>query len=129
MGIILDAGKLMSKEELLRLLRENGADYTSLTKVRDRYEEVFGPDLIWNYPLTDGYHTGFMMVPVKEGFMALPYNAVDEDVYEIFELDHAQILDEESLDLLLMDFKSYATGLCRAMQEAQKIVKQRKRTS
>ena len=129
MGISLDFEKLLSREELINTLQRNGSNYKALSNIRDQYCEAFGVELVWHYRLDDGMHTGFMMVPIKEGFLYLPYDIVNEDEYEVFRLDHAKMFDDQSFDNLIADMKSYAKEICRTMQEARGIERYRKCTA
>lgn len=65
---------------------------------------------------------GTVLIPVKEGFLSLPFDEVDSEAYEIFLPDDACLMDEESFDIFCDDLKRYSEGFCSAMQEAKKIL-------
>ena len=100
-GIEIDVSKLISKDELLEELKENGESDRALVDIRDRYYEEFGSELIWHYPLCDGDFAGFTIVVVKEGFLKLPYDYMEKTEREIFELDSATLADENHLESLI----------------------------
>jgi len=114
-GVQIDHEKLMSKNELLDYLRENGEDDKALAKIRENYYEIFENELIWRYPISDGIHLASCIVVVQEGFLNLPYDDVDGHYGELYELDDAKLHDEDSLQLFLDDFKLFADDLISAL--------------
>ena len=107
---------LMSAEELKAFLEENGEDDKALSKIRDQQYEKYDAELIWRYPISDSLHLGTYLVPVKEGILNLPYNAIDESDGELLELSDATLHTAESLQFLLDDWKSFSDDLISAMQ-------------
>jgi len=124
MGIQISRSKLMSKQELTDYFARFGQSDRILADIRDKYEAAFGNELIWRYPNSDGYHLGFFIVPVKEGFLALPYDEVDREDYEIMIVDDATLLDAESLKHYIDDWLSYTDDLIGAMRDMIRILKQ-----
>lgn len=109
----LDRVKLMSRDEVLAFLTENGEHEPSLAKIADQYETQLGFDPIWRYPLSDDMHEGAFIVPVKEGFMWLPYDEIDTEYYEILLPDEASMLDAECCDYFKKSLRDYTDQLCK----------------
>lgn len=122
MGVEIDHSKLPTKQEVLGYLEECGASDRQLAHFRERNYEAFGEDLIWNYPICDGEHFGFYIVPVQEGFLNLPYNALDEEEYELFVLEHVHTMDAEEFGFRMEEWKSYSNGLLNAMHDMQNAI-------
>ena len=121
-GVQIDPEKLMSKDELLDYLRENGEDDKALAKVRENYYQIFGNELIWQYPISDGLHLASCIAVVREGFLNLPYDDVDTHYGELYELDDAKLHNEVSLQLFLDFFKPFADDLISALTSMLAIV-------
>jgi len=121
-GIAIDTGKLVSKEELLKHLQENGANDRTLTGIRDKYDESFGNELMWRYPISDSENAGVMIVVVKEGFLSLPYNEMDTKEYEIYDLDKVYLLDEDDLERYIDDWEMFSDDLLSALRDMRLIV-------
>ena len=124
-GIDVNKSKLYSKEELIIHLKENGESDLALSSIKEFYQETFGNELMWHYPISDGFHAGVMIVTVKEGFVSLPYNRVDETDYEIFEIDHMSMFDEGSLQCFISDWSSFSDNLLGALNDMLKITKRK----
>ena len=76
---------------------------------------------MWRYPISDGLNAGVLIVTVKEGFISLPYNCMDETEYEIYELDRAAMFNEEALQCFIQDWISFSDDLLRALNDMLKI--------
>ena len=122
MSITLDFEKLLPKAELLAYLKEYGPTDRTLADIREKYEAVLGIDPIWRFPLSDGLHMGTVIIPVREGFLSLPYNDVDSEEYEIFLPDETCLMNETALDTFCDELWSYTEGFCKAMQEAKSLI-------
>ena len=120
----IDRNNLLTKQQLLEHLEENGGHDRGLSEIRDRYLNEFGNELMWRYPITDGWHNGVVIVTVREGFISLPYDFVDNEVYEIFELEKAAMFDAESMEIFLDDWKSFSEHLTNAMTAMLKQLQQ-----
>ena len=121
-GIEIDVSKLISKDELLKELKSGGASDRALSDIRNRYFELFDNELIWRYPISDSEHAGVTIVVVKEGFLCLPYYDMDKTDYELFELEHAYLLDEHSLENFIDDWKSFSDDLLGALNDMLRII-------
>lgn len=116
-GVDIDVTKLISKDELLDELKSGGASDFVLGDVRGRYREAFGVELTWRYPLSDGEHAGIAIVAVQEGFLSLPYDEMDHTDYELFELKHAALLNEDALKFLIDNWKTFSEDLTGALND------------
>ena len=114
-GIKIDISKLISKDELLKELADGSASDSDLSDIRGRYFEEFGNELIWRYPISDGVNAGTVIVAVKEGFLSLPYNEMESLEYEIFELERANLLDENELKQFISEWKIFSDDLLSAL--------------
>jgi len=122
-GIEIDVSKLFSQNELLKELKENGESDRALVPVRNRYFKEFGNELIWYYPLSDGDFSGCAIVVVKEGFLRLPYDYMDKEEREIFELESAELLGEDHLENFIDNWKIYSDNLLEALGDMLNSVK------
>jgi len=113
-GIEIDVSKLVSMQDVLDALAEGDGSYVDLEDIRNRYHEEFGNELMWNYPISGDLDVGTYIILVKEGFLSLPYNSVETDIYEIFQAEHAAILDEEHIQFLIDEWKRYSDDLLSA---------------
>lgn len=118
----VDVTKLLTRAELLDFLEEDGASDRSLAKVRERYMDQFGNEMVWRYPISDGMHTGTFIVCVQEGFISLPYDVIDAEDYEMLELQDAAMYDAESMRIFIEDWETFSKDLTGAMQEMLRIL-------
>lgn len=116
-GIQIDMDKLISTDELMECLKEHGETDCALSYIRDRYQNQFDNELIWRYPISDGWHMGTYIVCTKEGFISIPYDEISKDEYEILLLDDAVMLDEDVLKCFIDQWKVYSDILLGAMTD------------
>jgi len=116
-GVQIDRQKLISKSELLEFLRENGEDDRAMAGIRDSYQKVFGNELVWRYPISDGKFLGTFIVAVKEGFISLPYDSVDRVDGELLELADAAMFDADAMRFFIDDWLSFSDDLASAMKD------------
>lgn len=102
-GLKCRCDQLASSEEVLELLHTNGANFTALASIRERYAEQFTNELCWSYPFCDGDYLGCVVLPVQEGILCLPYSSLDGDTYEQFVPEAASLLTTERLEALRQD--------------------------
>jgi hypothetical protein len=121
-GIQIDPEMLMTRQQALDKLAENGEDYQALCGLTNRYSEQFGNELYWHYPLCDTENAGLFILPVREGFLCLPYDTVEAQDHELLELNRAFMLDAETAQNLLEEWDSYATALSGAMRDMVRIL-------
>ena len=113
----------MSRNELLEFLRENGEDDRALSKIRDSHYDEYGAELIWRYPITDGLHLGTFIVPVKEGFISLPYDAVDKHDGELMELAEAVMFNPDTMQAFIDEWRSFSDDLVGAMSNMLLVIR------
>lgn len=89
--------QLAAMAEVLDLLHETGANFAALEPIRDRYIEQHGNDLCWSFPLCMYNHLGCVLMAVQEGILYLPYNSLDNETYEHFDLEHAKLLTSDAV--------------------------------
>ena len=129
MDMQIDTSKLMTKDDLLLYLSESGSSDKELSPIRENNLKLFGNELIWRYPITEGVHTGIMIVMVQEGFVSLPYHRIDTEfleeratpTYEQFLIDESVLLDEDILEILLNDWITFSTDLMLAITDMKRI--------
>jgi len=109
--IFMDKTKLMTKAAVLAYLEEHGTYSPSLAAISNQYEELFGVDPIWRYPLPDGAYNGAYIVPVQEGYLWIPYVEVDVEYYELLEPELATMLDADCCRYYLKTLQEYTADL------------------
>ena len=124
-GITIDPAKLMTRQEVLDILEEDGGTDRGLAQIRNHYHDIFGNELAWRYPYSDGLHIGTVIVVVQEGFLSLPYDIVDKDFYEFFELEEGYLFDTKAMQCFIDDFTSLSADLLGAMQDMRDILVKR----
>ncbi|HOG00770.1 MAG TPA: hypothetical protein PKW29_06640 [Clostridia bacterium] len=117
-GHSLDVDKLLSKQEIIDHLDEYGATDCTLADFREMYNERFGDDLIWLYPISEGNHHGGFFMPVQEGFLWLPYDSADKEDGELIDMKDVVLLEADDLRFLQDGFSSYSNALCAAIRDA-----------
>jgi len=124
-GANIDKTKLYTLDSLLEYLKENGESDRALSSIREYYFETFGNELIWRYPFSNGIHAGVVIVAVKEGFASLPYDIVDKDEYEIFEIKCATLFNEDALQCFIADWQNFSDDLLSVLNEMVLITKEK----
>jgi hypothetical protein len=115
-GVQFDTAKLKSKSDLLAFLKAEGSDDRALTRIRAMYDDEFGDELTWYCPVADISYLGSCIVAVQEGFLNLPYDAVDKKDGELFDLGAARLLDGPNMWFLLESFKAFSNDLISALE-------------
>jgi len=121
MGVKLDKNKLMTQAYVTEYLQD--ANYSVLQELRDIYEWTFGLDFVWNYQCCGDFFPGFYLMPVHEGFLAIPYNEVEADECEQIVAEGIELLSAAELQFRLERWEAYAKGLRSAMKEMIAITK------
>jgi hypothetical protein len=122
-GIGIDASMLPKMQTVFDELAQGAGSYTDLEDIRNRNHEIFGNELMWNYPTSASLDVGSYIVAVKEGFLSLPYNNVETETYESFQIENAYILDEESLLFLINQWRVFSKDLLGMLGDALNAVK------
>lgn len=97
----MDWDKLHTKEEALAIIHKHGDCENGIAALRDHYHNQLGFDPIWRQHVGDDCFYGAVIVPVREGFLYLPYDEVRRDEWEIYILDIAELLTREMTEYLL----------------------------
>jgi len=116
-SIHIDKQKLLSKSEVLECLRENGEDDRALAHIRDYYNNIFGNELTWRYPISDGKFLGTFIIIIKEGFLSLPYDSVEREDGELLELSGAALFDKDAIQCFIDDWRLFSEDLLNAMSD------------
>jgi len=116
-GKDVDTENLYSKDYILEYLQENGEDDSTLAHIREAYSDSFGNEMMWHYPISDGFNAGAFIVCCKEGFLSLPYNHMDAEVYEILDLEKASMHDVDSMQYFIDDWKLFSDDLLAVMTD------------
>lgn len=111
---------LFSKKEVLQLLKLKGAFDSTLDFVRERYTDRFGLPLIWKVPISDDMRGRGTIVPVREGFLYLPYRTVYETQGARYILKDSELLSQDALAKLMQEVQAYLTDLHTFLLEASK---------
>lgn len=117
MGLEIDPEKLISKQELLDRLGNNGANYRALAELRDEQADTFGQELVFRYPLSDGVSLGAYTFPVREGFLWIPFSETLDYEGELLELNLVSLLDGDSCEFLEHEMRGYADSVCEAFRD------------
>ena len=126
-GQVISMDALWSKEELEKRLFEAGGSACDLSILCERYVNLFGNELNWYYPLTDGKYTGVCFVLVQEGVLLLPYSETEPYRYEVFEQDGARLLTAEDIEWFIADWDQQTRELSDVMQCFKNYLKARER--
>lgn len=109
-------GQLATIREVLELLRNGGADFTDLEPIRTRYRQQFGDERCQVCPVCHNGYLGVVFLPVQEGTLCLPYDAVTSDMMEQFVLDEAHLLDCEECGQLLQELNTQYVSLSTELE-------------
>lgn len=114
-NLSLNLNELKSKQDLISYLIENGPNHSSLMDFCEKYQDKYGNELCWSYPISDGKHLGTFIVLVKEGILSLPYDDADKVNYELFCMDDISFFDFDSIDIFIDDWHYFDQDLLQAM--------------
>jgi len=106
---------LGAQQAVLETLQRNGASFAGLEPIRTQYEKCFGDDLCWTFPYCDGKHLGGVILPVKEGFLYLPYDGLSSEDYELFTLTDAALLTEEQVRFMATEVEEHSQALYQVL--------------
>jgi len=120
-GVQIDPEQLFTQQEVLNILKKGGGTDRNLAVVRQKYDEKFGYELIWRYPLMVGDDLGAVLVPVQEGFLSIAFNEMNRDEYEVFEPEKAFLLSADEIQHLKDEWNSYSRGLRTALESMWQI--------
>ena len=115
-GTTINIAELKSSSELKEYLNEWGATFTSLNDFCEAYTDKYQNPLYWHYPYSDDKHNGLYFVLCSDGILCLPYDQMDGEYFEYFELEDARFLDTDSINILIDDWIRFSVDLVDAMQ-------------
>ena len=118
-GHSINRQQLAAMAEVMSLIELEGANFTSLEPVRERYEAQFGDELCWNCPTFHDGHSGCILLPVQEGILYLPYNEVCSETYEQFDLQSMGLLTKTTALALLQSLWDNQTHLFGLLSDVQ----------
>jgi len=124
-GVNVDPQMLYPKDKLLELLKMGSGTDRDLAEFREKNMNSFGQELIWRYPIADGFNSGAFLIPVREGFLNIPFNEMTAEDYEILDLDEARLTTADELQYLFenwVEFSARLTVALREMIRAEKVV-------
>lgn len=124
MGRCIDLQALPTMAETLAFIEAECMDDYGLSTLREKQEETHGFDMIWRYPLSMDKESGAFILPVREGILWLPYDAMSEANGERLLLEDALLLDADACRPLMDDLRRYADQLCSMLIEASLIAEQ-----
>lgn len=114
--LTLNLEDLRSRQELLDYFSENGPTHSALMNFCEEYQEKYGNELCWPYPISDGKHLGTFFVLVREGVLSLAYDDADKVDYELFCMDDAVMFqDYADMEIFMDDWKLFHNDLMQAM--------------
>ena len=108
---IIDSRKLMSMDEFIDKLFEEGGTYMELSTLCEVYEQEFGTPLYWMQPYTDRLYNGCYFALVKEGILALPYDCADFEDFERFDRESARLCSYDEMYNLAHEFQQRTTEM------------------
>ena len=123
MGLEINRNSLYRKDELVAILDKYGALDSTLDKVRNTYTERFGNQLIWKYPFSDTMQGGGAIIPVREGFLFLPYNCVFEYGGARYQLRGAELLHADNIRTLQNECRAYMEGLLAVLSDMERVMR------
>ena len=109
--------------ELKEYLNEWGATFTSLNDFCEAYTDRYHNPLYWHYPYSDDKHNGLYFVLCRDGVLCLPYDQMDGEYYEYFELEDAHFLDTDSINIFIDDWIRFSVDMVDAMQAMKEWLK------
>jgi len=113
----IDESKLMTKDEVIQYLTAHGANYLIFSQLCERYVEEFDTDLIQVYRSGGDCQSSFYIMPVREGFLQLPYVQVDSRHYDVIAMELVELLDMETLQSLLKEWIASSNILRGALED------------
>lgn len=112
--------QMAARAKVLDLLTEGGTNFADLEPVRAQYNERFGNDLCWSFPFSIDDQLGCVLLPVQEGILCLPYNGLDSETYEQFDLDAVRMLTADQATDLADALLSQAAALYNVLADIRR---------
>lgn len=118
-GLSIHVADLAKAEDVMELLQEGAPSFTSLEPVRAQYNARFGNELCWSCPIFHDGYSGCVLLPVQEGIAYLPYNDINGDTYEQFDLQGMGLLTTARLQELLAALRRSTTELLHVLSDIE----------
>ena len=64
MNFSLNPEELLTKDELIEMIRDGGGTDAALADLREQQHEKYGNELIWRFPISEGESAGGFIMPV-----------------------------------------------------------------
>ena len=100
MNFSLNPEELLTKDELIEMIRDGGGTDAALADLREQQHEKYGNELIWRFPISEGESAGGFIMPVREGILWIPYDEMEKETGEILLLDDAELLTEDACEIM-----------------------------
>lgn len=110
MGNIVSSD-LYSRSEVENLLCSSD----SLDEVCSHYAEKYSNQLVWAYPFSDDMQGGGAIVPVREGFLFIPYS----DQKRGYNMSGIELLDTNTVKTMKIECEAYFDGLFAALDDIE----------
>lgn len=123
----IDSSTLMSKDEFLEKLFDEGGTFTDLASLCEANETAYGTPLYWMHPFTDGEYNGCYFVLVREGVLVLSYDEISTCDHEIFIRDSAHLCYAEEMRCFLTEWNIRSTALIETITTLLSFLEQKKR--
>ena len=112
---IIDSSTLMSKEEFIEKLFDEGGTYADLAALCEANETAYGTPLYWIHPFTDGRYNGCYFVLVREGVLVLSYDEISNSDHEVFIRESAHLCDADEMRCFLTEWNVRSAELIAAL--------------
>lgn len=112
---IIDSSTLMSKEEFIEKLFDEGGTYADLAALCEANEVAYGTPLYWMHPFTDGRYNGCYFVLVWEGVLVLSYDEISNCYHEVFIRESAHLCDADEMRCFLTEWNVRSTDLAATL--------------
>ena len=120
---------LVSMSEVIELLTNGSQRFIDLEPIRKKYEEKFGDEQCWSFPVCDGVHLGAVILPVQEGVLYLPYDNLDSECYEQFVTENACLLEKEKAARMRKLLQDHCTGLSSVLRIMEQLLEPPRKNS
>lgn len=112
---VIDCSKLMTMDEFVEKLFDDGGTFTAFTNLCEDNEMDFGTPLYWMHPYTDGLYNGCYFALVREGVLALSYDAIDWEDHEVFDRESARLCDADEMRSFYWEYKKRTSEMLDTM--------------
>ena len=112
----VDIRELETANDVKTTLEEQGSDYDALRIATERHCKKYGDFLFWNYPISDGEHSGVYFVLVNEGILLLPYNRIEDNCYEQFVVADSRLCTNLDINDFINGWEGFSKRLENQME-------------